>query len=109
MKHSIGALSRLSGVSVRALHHYDQIGLLHPCEVAKSGYRYYDGANVERLWQILFYRELGFSLRDIKTILSSPDFDRVRALEEHQTLLLQKRKRLDGLIERGTEYGVSTI
>ncbi len=99
MKHSIGTLSSLSGVSVRALHYYDQIGLLHPSEVAESGYRYYDDAAVERLWQILFYRELEFPLRDIGEILSSPDFDRVRALEEHRSLLLQKRERLDGLIE----------
>ncbi len=99
MKHSIGTLSSLSGVSVRTLHYYDQIGLLHPSEVAESGYRYYDEAAVERLWQILFYRELEFPLRDIGAILSSPDFDKVHALEEHRTLLLQKRERLDGLIE----------
>jgi DNA-binding transcriptional MerR regulator len=99
MKHSIGALSGLSGVSVRALHYYDQIGLLQPSEVAETGYRYYDDHAVERLWQILFYRELGFSLRDIGVILSSPDFDKARALEEHRTLLLQKRDRLDGLID----------
>ena len=98
MKHSIGALSKLSGVSVRAPHYYDQIGLLRPSEVAESGYRYYDDGAVERLWQILFYRELGFPLRDIGAILSSPDFDRVRALQEHRALLVQKRDRLDGLI-----------
>jgi len=99
MKHSIGALSRLSGVSVRALHYYDQLGLLRPSEVAETGYRYYDDAAVERLWQILFYRELGFPLREIDAILASPNFDRARALEEHRTLLLQKRERLDGLID----------
>lgn len=98
MKYSIGALSRLSGVSVRALHYYDQIGLLHPSEVAESGYRYYEEDAVERLWQILFYRELDFPLRDIGAILASPDFDKARALEEHRALLLQKRERLDGLI-----------
>lgn len=99
MRHSIGSLSRLSGVSVRALHHYDQLGLLHPSEVADSGYRYYDDEAVERLWQILFYRELDFPLRDIAEILSSPGFDRMRALSEHRTLLLQKRERLDRLID----------
>lgn len=95
---SIGALSKLSGVSVRALHHYDQMGLLHPSKTAESGYRYYDDAEVERLWQILFYRELDFPLKEIAAILSSPEFDRTRALQEHRALLEQKRERLDGLI-----------
>lgn len=99
MKLSIGALSKLSGVSVRALHHYDQIGLLQPSEVAESGYRYYDDVAIERLWQILFYRELDFPLHDIAEILSSPGFDRMRALKEHRSLLLQKRERLDQLID----------
>ena len=69
---SIGSLSRLSGVSIRALHHYDQIGLLQPSEVAASGYRYYDDAAIERLWQILFYRELDFPLGDIVEIMVQP-------------------------------------
>lgn len=99
MRYSIGSLSKLSGVSVRALHHYDQIGLLQPSEVAQSGYRYYDDAAVERLWQILFYRELDFPLQKIAQILSSPAFDRNRALMEHHSLLLQKRERLNRLIE----------
>jgi len=99
MRHSIGSLSKLSGVSIRALHHYDQIGLLQPSEVAESGYRYYDDAAVERLWQILFYRELDFPLAEIGEILSSPSFDRNRALTEHLNLLTQKRSRLDRLIE----------
>jgi len=99
MRHSIGSLSKLSGVSIRALHHYDQIGLLQPSEVAESGYRYYDDAAVERLWQILFYRELDFPLAEIGEILSSPSFDRNRALTEHLNLLTQKRARLNRLIE----------
>ena len=99
MRLSIGSLSRLSGVSVRALHHYDQIGLLQPSEVARSGYRYYDDAAIERLWQILFYRELDFPLTDIGVILSSPAFDKNRAMKEHLNLLTQKRSRLDRLIE----------
>ena len=99
MRLSIGSLSRLSGVSIRALHHYDQIGLLQPSEVAASGYRYYDDAAIERLWQILFYRELDFPLGDIGEILSSPAFDKNRALKEHLSLLTQKRERLDRLID----------
>ena len=98
MRLSIGALSKLSGVSIRALHHYDQIGLLRPSEVATTGYRFYDDAAIERLWQILFFRELDFPLGDIAAILSSPGFDRMHALEEHRLLLLQKRERLDNLI-----------
>ena len=99
MRLSIGSLSKLSGVSIRALHHYDQIGLLQPSEVAESGYRYYDDAAIERLWQILFYRELDFPLSEIGEILDSPSFDRNRALMEHRNLLMQKRERLDRLIE----------
>ncbi|MEZ4509211.1 MAG: MerR family transcriptional regulator [Eubacteriales bacterium] len=99
MRLSIGSLSKLSGVSIRALHHYDQIGLLQPSEVAESGYRYYDDAAIERLWQILFYRELDFPLVEIGEILDSPSFDRNRALTEHRNLLTQKRERLDRLIE----------
>ena len=98
MRLTIGALSRLSCVSIRALHHYDQIGLLRPSEVATTGYRFYDDASIERLWQILFFRELDFPLGDIAAILSSPGFDRMHALEEHRMLLLQKRERLDNLI-----------
>lgn len=99
MRLSIGSLSKLSGVSIRALHHYDQIGLLQPSEVAESGYRYYDDAAIERLWQILFYRELDFPLAEIGEILDSPSFDRNRALTEHRNLLTQKRERLDRLIK----------
>ena len=94
----IGSLSKLSGVSIRALRHYDQIGLLHPSETAESGYRFYDDAAVERLWQILFYRELDVPLREIAGILSSPSFSRERALLEHRALLERKRERLDRLI-----------
>ena len=98
MRYSIGSLSKLSGVSIRALHHYDKLGLLRPSEVAQSGYRYYDDTAVEKLWQILFYRELDFPLNEIAQILTSPAFDRDRALSEHRNLLLQKRERLDRLI-----------
>jgi DNA-binding transcriptional MerR regulator len=98
MRYSIGSLSKLSGVSIRALHHYDKLGLLRPSEIAQSGYRYYDDAAVEKLWQILFFRELDFPLNEIAQILSSPAFDRDRALAEHRNLLMQKRERLDRLI-----------
>ncbi len=95
---SIGELSKRSGVSIRALRHYDAIGLLRPSAIAASGYRYYDDAAIERLWQILFYRELGFPLGEIAAILDAPGFDCARALHAHKTLLEHKRAHLDGLI-----------
>lgn len=76
-EHSINKLSKMSGVSTRTLRYYDEIGLLKPARVAPSGCRMYGQEQVDELQQILFYRELGFSLEDIKTLLSAPDFDRV--------------------------------
>lgn len=87
-----------AGITVRALHHYDQIGLLQPGSVTEAGYRIYDEASLERLWRILFLRELGFPLRDIARMLDNPAFDREAALIEHHDLLLLQRKRLDRLI-----------
>ncbi len=88
----------LVGISVRTLHHYDEIGLLIPDEVSEAGYRLYSDDNLEALQQILFFKELGFSLKKIKEILSDPTFDRGEALHLHQKLLLEKRKRLDQMI-----------
>jgi len=78
-------------VSVRTLHHYDAIGLLHPTRVTEAGYRLYDEDALERLYLILVYRELGFSLKEIGKLLDAPDFDRNRVLQ-HQIELLQKQK-----------------
>ena len=104
-------VSRLTGVSVRTLHYYDQIGLLRPDEVTPAGYRLYDDTALERLQHILLFRELRFSLRQIGEILDSPDFDRNKALEQQISLLRLQRERLDGLIglacdikEKGVEY-----
>lgn len=95
----IREFSRLTGVSVRTLHYYDQIGLLRPARVDKdSGYRYYDEASLLRMQQILFYRELDFSLKDICRILSSPNFDAQQALAEQRQLLSLKKQRLERLI-----------
>ena len=95
----IREFSRLTGVSVRTLHYYDQIGLLRPARVDKgNGYRYYDEASLLRMQQILFYRELDFSLKDICSILSSPDFDGQQALAEQRKLLCMKKQRLKRLI-----------
>ena len=88
------------GVSVRTLHYYDEIGLLKPSEVdAQNGYRFYDERSLERMQEILFYRELGFSLKTIAQILSSPDYDKQQALTRQRKLLLAKKERLERLID----------
>lgn len=95
---TVREVSRRTGVSVRALHHYDSIGLLPPAAVSEAGYRLYDEAALERLQQILLFRELQFPLGEIRRILNSPDFDRNRALEQQITLLEMKREHIDNLI-----------
>jgi DNA-binding transcriptional MerR regulator len=96
--YTVKQLSDLAGVSVRTLHYYDSIGLLHPSEVRANNYRYYDEAALLRLQQILFYREIGLELTQIKDILNSPDFDLRRALESHRKALFAKADRLQALI-----------
>ncbi|PGS06120.1 MerR family transcriptional regulator [Bacillus pseudomycoides] len=88
----------LVGISVRTLHHYDEIGLLTPDETTESGYRLYSNENLETLQQILFFKELGFPLKKIKEIIMSPSFDREEALQLHKKMLLEKRARLDKVI-----------
>lgn len=98
MRLSVSELSDQSGVSVRTLHYYDEIGLLKPSEVTEAGYRYYDDEAVKLLQQILFFRELDFSLKDIHGILNAPHYDKDEALRRQRELLTLKRDRLDGLI-----------
>jgi len=99
MKMQIKQLAELCGVSVRTLHYYDEIGLLKPsCVDEYTGYRYYDDASVLRMQEILFYRELDFSLKSISEILSSPDYDKEKALEDQKKLLVLKKERLERLI-----------
>jgi DNA-binding transcriptional MerR regulator len=88
----------LAGISVRTLHHYDEIGLLVPDGVTEAGYRIYSEQNLEMLQQILFFRELGFPLKRIKEIINDPKFDRLEALELHRKWLLEQRKRLDNML-----------
>ena len=85
---SISQAANLSGVSVRTLQYYDQIGLLKPAAVSESGYRIYTQANLQKLQQILFFRELKFPLKDIIKILNQPDFDYQKALMEQRKLLI---------------------
>lgn len=88
----------LVGISVRTLHHYDEIGLLKPEKITESGYRLYSDHNLEMLQQILFFRELGFPLKKIKEIVSSPSFNRVEALQLHSMMLQDKRRQLEQMI-----------
>ncbi len=91
-------VAALTGVTVRALHHYDRLGLLHPQAQSAAGYRLYSEAELEKLQQILFYRELEMPLSQIGQLLRDPAFDRRRALAQHRELLQLKKKRLAGLI-----------
>lgn len=100
---TVHEVSELTGVSVRALHHYDAIGLLKPTRVTPAGYRLYDDAALLRLQSILLFRELQFPLREIKAILESPGFDQKKALEQQLELLRLRRRRLDALIELARE------
>lgn len=99
MTYTVHELATFAHVSVRTLHHYDEIGLLCPARADKNGYRQYGEAEFLKLQQILFYRELEFPLEEIKKILTSPNFNAAAALEDHKRLLQQKRKRLDGLLK----------
>src|SRR5919107_1357533 len=98
MPYTVKAVSDLAKVSVRTLHHYDEIGLLKPAGHSAAGYRLYGQKDLERLQQVLFFKELGFDLKEIKRILADPSFDRRRALVEHRKLLLERRERLRRLI-----------
>lgn len=100
---TVQEVSRLTGVSVRTLHHYDAIGLLKPTKVTGAGYRLYDDAALSRLHSILLFRELQFPLKEIKGILDSPQFDPDGALERQIELLELQRKRLGELIDYARE------
>lgn len=95
---TVNEVSKLTGVSVRTLHHYDEIGLLKPTSTTEAGYRLYDDTALERLQHILLFRELQFPLKDIKAILDSPDFERNKALEQQIELLTMKKEHLENLI-----------
>lgn len=98
MRLTVSEMAQLCSVSVRTLHHYDHLGLLHPGEVAESGYRYYGENEICRLRQILYYRELDFSLQQIRELLSAPNYDAAEAMRDQRVLLEQKRRRLDRII-----------
>ena len=98
MEYTVQKLGLLAGVSTRTLRYYDEIDILKPARINSSGYRIYGQQEVDRLQQILFYRELGVSLEEIKEIITSPNYDADHALREHRAKLLEKRAQLDALI-----------
>jgi len=96
-------VSKLTGVSIRTLQYYDTIGLLKPIEYTESGYRLYDDTSLERLQQILLFKELEFPLKEIKEIIDAPNFDRNKALEQQIELLTMKKEHLENLINFARE------
>lgn len=92
-------VSEITGISIRTLRYYDEIGLLKPTEFTKAGYRLYDDKALEQLQQILFLRELEIPLLDIKEMLNSPNYDKEQMLLFQKSLLEKKRDRLNGIIE----------
>lgn len=109
---TVNEVSKITGVSVRTLHHYDAIGLLKPTRVTEAGYRMYDDAAISRLQSILLFRELQFPLKEIKTILDSPEFDYMEALAQQIELLELQYKRIGELLSftREIKYkGAATV
>ncbi|WP_414151591.1 MerR family transcriptional regulator [Acetobacterium carbinolicum] len=98
MKMTVKEVATLTGVSVRTLHYYHREGILIPSEITQNKYRYYDATNLSQLQNILFLRELDFSIQEIKGILANPDYDEMDAFKKQRHLLMLKRRRLDKLI-----------
>ena len=109
---TVHEVSKLTGVSIRTLHYYDEIGLLHPPVTTEAGYRMYDDTSLERLQSILLFKELEFPLKDIKRILDSPEFDQREALEQQIKLLTMKKEHIENLITFAKQIkltGVNTM
>ncbi|WP_082778099.1 MerR family transcriptional regulator [Tsukamurella pseudospumae] len=96
--HPVGVIARMTGVSVRTLHHYDEIGLVPPSARTRAGYRAYSDADVERLHRVLMYRELGFPLEQIATLLDDPSADAMAHLEQQRKLLTERIDRLHRMV-----------
>ena len=97
MSHTVGSVARMAGITVRTLHHYDEIGLLSPGDRSDAGYRRYDDADLERLQRILFFRELGFALDEIKTVMTDGGTDASAHLARQHEMLLERIARLKGM------------
>lgn len=106
---TVNEVSKLTGVSVRTLQYYDKIGLLPATAYTQAGYRQYDDTAIEKLQQILLFRELEFPLKDIKKIISSPDFDKSKALEQQIELLMLKKEHLENLITLAREIKLTGV
>lgn len=104
-------ISKITGISIRTLRYYDEIGLLKPTRLTESGYRLYDNKALEKLQEIMFFKELEIPLMTIKTIMDNPNYDKEQALLTQKSLLEQKRNRLNGIIELITDVigGVNTM
>jgi DNA-binding transcriptional MerR regulator len=98
MAWTVGETAQIAKVSVRTLHHYDEVGLLSPSARSEAGYRLYESPDLERLHQILLFRELGFSLDEIRSIMLDPTFDRAEALRAQRTLLAEKARRTQAML-----------
>ena len=96
---TVNEVAKLCGISVRALHYYDEIGLLVPDAFSDSNYRLYSNKDIDRLFQIIFLKEIGFELKKIKEILSDPNYNHEEALKNHKKILMIKKKRIEELIE----------
>ena len=96
--YTVGEVAEVAGITVRTLHHYDEIGLLEPSARTRSGYRTYDDADLATLQEILFYRELGFSLEEIREAIADPNHDRREALRRQRDLLFDRMQRVEALI-----------
>lgn len=108
---TVKEMSEITGVSIRTLRYYDEIGLLKPTQLTEAGYRLYDNKSLEKLQQIMFFRELEIPLTDISNIMDNPDYDKEQALLTQKSLLENKRNRLNGIIELITDVmkGVNTM
>ena len=106
---TVNQVSKLTGVSVRTLHHYDAIGLLKPTQITEAGYRLYDDTALRRLQTILLFRELEFPLQEIKQILDSPGFDTMAAIDDQIKLLELKRQHLDALLKHARQIQITGV
>ena len=95
---TVKEIAEITGISARTLHYYDEIGLLKPTAKSEAGYRLYDDKSLETLQQILFFREFDIPLKEIKSIITSPDFDRNQILQMQRKMLVAKKERMERLI-----------
>lgn len=96
---TVNETAKLTGITIRTLHYYDEIGLLKPSNISEAGYRFYSDSDIAILQQILFLKEIGFELKQIKEIINNDNFDEKTALKQHKEILILKKKRIENLIK----------